>query len=479
MMRGVYPPSRARERDLPGSAPARLLTVSLLSLALGACGDIVPAAPDANPGDMGGGVDGGVTVPSGLAASFEVVVTPTFESNFPLPGGLPDEHAFVLRLDDQGGETRGIVGMPGLAVMTRFLEQADGTLSLAAPFSLPGTPDGFLCPIGDLVYEQLGLTLLDTDSDGTADRLSGTASGFVTVTGFDVLATFEAQVEAALDSTPPDLILPGDVIDHHVMDPILVLATEPLPGDLALSLASESHAPIALRPESEDAPAVARFSSPEDVILPFGATLRIEGNTPLYDLAGIDNPDALPRSVQIMPDPGAFAEDGFEGAQMLAHVQGDAQVVAGTQTLPAITDARSLRIGSGGRVTMRIPLQSGDTQVSLRVRGLYATQAAGPLAGTLEIGAPGAQGIVRISLPNTPTQQRTETGDPEWQFAGTTTTLAGSLPAGASGSAVVSIDLSTRQQGCPGTFAGDTAVLVDDLRAEPASSSEPQPASTR
>jgi hypothetical protein len=357
-------------------------------------------------------------------------------------------------------------------ITTRFVRSNDGTHQLDAPFALRAPTGELSCELGDIVYQQLQLTAMDTDDDGRADRLEGRASGYITVTGVDVLATFEAQVEGTLDRTPPDIILPGSTLAHHVMDPVQVYATEPLAADPMLVLVRNDGAQIDLHPGAEDTEAVAWFSSPEGSLLPFGATLRIEANAPLRDLAGLDNPDALPRELQLMPDPGAFAEDGFEGPQNIA-LEGDTKVISGTDTLPAISQQRSLFVGMGGRATMRIPLQAGDTQVSLFLRGLYPSKSPDPIPGIIEIGAPGAQQIVRVPVSSSSTTQLTETGDPDWPYAGPITFRAIALPAGATGSVVVSIHMPASLS-CADLGAQGTAILVDELRVE-ASSFEPGP----
>lgn len=436
----------------------------LLGLTLGACGSVVPVAPDGGPGPGSDAGPGPGVLP--LAASFEMVAAFELESSFPLPGLGLDEHRFILRLDDVDATgTAAIAGAAGQAVSVPFARQSDGVRTLSSALSLAvDLLQGTSCALYDLVYEQMQLTPVDDDGDGRVDRVQGTASGTLELDTFSGTGLrFTATLEGALDRTPPHLLVLGSEQEHNVLTPIRIEASEPLPANTRLSL---------LFPDSNDQPielaggdplATTSFTSPS-FTLPFGASLIVARELPVRDLAGNESPDELPRTVQTMADPGLFAEDGFE-SPLRADLRGPAEVVASVGNLPALTGLQSLRMEPGSRLTVVIPRGPNDTRYALQARTLHHDLADTDLFVKIAVGVPGteirAESTVAFDIPPS-----AETGDDVWPYAGELREIDGVLPDTAGDTLVLSIQISGPQSACLDGSPSELGLLIDDLRLE-------------
>lgn len=439
----------------------------LLGLTLGACGTVVPVAPDGGPGpgaDAGPGPDPGVLP---LADSFEMVAAFELESSFPLPGLGLDEHRFILRLDDVGATgTAAIAGAAGQAVSVPFARRSDGVRTLSSALSLAvDLLQGTSCALYGLVYEQMQLTPVDDDGDGTVDRMLGTASGTLELDTFSGTGLrFTATLEGALDRTPPHLLVLGSEEEHNVLTPIRIEASEPLAASTGLSLLfPDSNAQPLELAGGGDTLATTSFTSPS-FTLPFGAALIVASELPVRDLAGNESPDELPRTVQTMADPGLFIEDGFE-SPLSADLRGPAEVVASVGNLPALTGLQSLRMEPGSRLTVVIPRGPNDTRYVVQVRTLHHDMADTDLITKIAVGVPGteirAESTVAFNVPPT-----TETGDNVWLYAGAPREIDGVLPDTAGDTLVLSIQIPGPQSACLDGSPSELGLLIDDLRLE-------------
>lgn len=432
------------------------------ALALGGCGEVVPAQPDAGPSGTG----------IGLAASFEVVVTPTFEPGGQDPGLLPDQHAFVLRLNDAGTGTSAIAGTWGTVQTGRFDRLSTGIRQLAEPMRVavvPAEQPQTGCNGAAMSYESMQLTPLDGDDDGMADSLRGTATGhFERVTG-DVVEVvgFEATLEATLDTVSPALAFAGPENGHDPLAPIHVIASEPLPGNVVLSLRSLATGQIfALSPVDGVAPAAAHFATAADVLLPFDDALLLEVEPALQDMAGNEGFTTSAPLLQTLPGPGDFVADGFE-SDLNGYLEGDTQLVERIGEVPAILDFQSLLLGPGGRITVQIPIGNFGTTLWFDYRLLFQTPDGGDMTGEIVFAAPG-QELVRLPLSVTPAlpAELIATGDPMWPYAGPVLTFGQELPyADLPEQIFVSVQI-TAPPACFGPVPPLPAILLDDLHID-------------
>jgi hypothetical protein len=461
---GAGVPSGFRS-GLRSSAGLALLALGLL--AAPACGDVrLPADPP----------DGGSTIPPppvapedlSLADSFEITAELTYmDSTFPVPPDfLPDRHQFVLRLDDADDTTQGIAGAAGQVVAPSFFHLAGGQRVLERDFFLAAA-DGsaVLCGVGAMHYETMTLETFDTDGDGSVDLVQGTATG--SVAGLDIFdaGRFTAAIQGTLDTTPPRLTVRGPSIDQpdqSVLGGFVVEASEPLPAGARVFLTSEiDGARIDLLPFPEDQPAVIAFVLPSDVLLPFGATMRLEVVPGIEDLAGnagtLDTP-----SIATIGDPQLFEQDGFEAG---AHVtlSGDASLVASVDSVPAITGDTSLLLEPGGSATLRIPLpDSGGSEqtLGLQLRGLFRGRNDAFVDGDVVLVL--ADTGERIQAPFPEALNTAQTGDQRWRYVGPVTPLDVTLPPGATGELLVVLRVAAPAL-CGEDSAPESAVLIDDV----------------
>ena len=430
---------------------------------LGGCGKIVPTQPDADAGSgtIGPGLD--------LAASFEVVATPVFDSGSLDSDLLPGQHTFVLRLNDEGTRTGGIAGSHGTVETSRFDRLSTGTRQLAAPMRLgvvPVTEPDTGCQGEAMIYEGMSLMPLDEDGDGMADRLQGTATGYFERFLGDAIeiVDFEATVEATLDTVRPTLDFAGSKTEHHPLEPVHLIASEPLPGDVALSLRSQSSDQrFALSPVGGAAPAAAHFVTAANIPLSFGDALVLDIPSPVRDMAGNAAVLVPPPGVGTMPALNDFVDDGFESG-LEGHLEGDAQIVERIGEKPAIQDLQSLLLGPGGRITVQMPIGTVDDSLSFQYRLLFQTADGGDASGEIVLAIPGGE-LVRQPLSLTPSlsTELVETFDPMWPYAGPITTFDQELPfADLPERIFISLQVAA-PPACSGLVPPLPAVLLDDL----------------
>lgn len=393
-----------------------------------------------------------------VATSFEVAATLSFLDEPRYDVTLPESVNIVLRLD-------GAPGQPVTALLANYKGTVDGVLvrtdaglSLSEPADLPyefGDPDPFSAP--GIFWDTLQLVLEDQDGDGNADVVTGTGSGVLHYVLGDVEyeSAFMATLYGDHDVTPPTLRIVGNSEGLHVLEGLRVVASEPLqPGSTARAWLGDTPIELAAFPASGKY--VRSFSS--SAVLPFDADLRVEIDPVPQDLAGLVA-ESGELTARTMAGPALFAEDGFEGDPLA--LVGQADVVTGVGTLPAIAGARSLLVEPGDALTMRIPLTGGETQLRFRARMLIEGTSYGCATHEMRVGAQGITGLTRIDvgLRDVPVET---TGDASWMTAGPIGEVEVPIPAGAAGEVVFDIyDTPPFAPTCPAV-----AYLIDDLRAE-------------
>lgn len=391
-----------------------------------------------------------------LASSFEVEATLSFPSDGELPG-LPETQGLLLRLDDAAdGSVVAVLAEGNFATSAAFARKGE-RLSLRESVQLSITPAGNGYSDARLTFDALDLVPIDNDGDGTADAVEGSGSGDFSQLMGDVeqLAAFTVQISGGLDDYAPYMSYP--VTDRiHVLDGLRVYANEPLqPISTAKGVAGGTAIPLEMLPAG--APYVTEFRSTS--ILPFATEVGVLFEDELRDLAGHEIELGLER-METIPDPGLFTEDGFEGA--LPAVSSGVEVVTGIGSLPALSGAQSVLIGeSYGNLTMRVPLQEGDTHLRFEARVLHeAGEVPGCAQRRLRLGFPALDKIEEHApVWNLGAEQ--ETGDERWVSAGPLATMEFALPEGAGSEVIFDIERQHADDRCPAA-----ALLIDDLRAE-------------
>ncbi len=423
----------------------RPLALLFAGAALGLAGCIIESTPPPPP------------LP--LASSFNVEVTLSFPPDNGTPG-LPDSETFLLRLDDAAdGSVVAVLASGGGSSSAAFVRTGTG-LSLRESVELSITPFGNGYFDARLSFDSLDLVPVDNDGDGSADAVEGTGSGdfFQIVGDVEQDVAFTIEMSGDLDDRAPYLSNSVTMFEIPVMDGLTLLASEPLrlPGTARISVGGEV-IPLEMLPAG--APYVTEFRTRS--ILPFGASVITLIEPELRDLAGLEIEFGLER-IDTPPDPGLFAEDGFEGE--LAAVSYAVEVVTGFGTLPAISGTRSLLVAeSWSTLTMRVPLEEGDTHLRFQARALFDRESGfGCPTSNLRVGFPALDQITAIS-PAWNTDIEDDTGDERWTAATPVTTVEVALPEGAGSELIFDI---FRPLPLPGGPCPEAGLLIDDLRAE-------------
>lgn len=471
-------PLSSRHRAPDGSHRwlALALATGLLLLAA-SCGEVIlRAEPDA--GTPPGAPDAAPSA-TALADSFEIEATLTYDESIFVPIELlPRQHAFVLRLDDGlAGRTEAIAGTAGQVSTGRFDRMSDGRRVLRSALSL-GMSGLDACGLGNVSYESMELEVYDDDGDGRPDRIQGTATGRLEQFLGDFLdfARFEATLTGRLDDTPPTLGFNGSASEQSIFGDVLVTASEPLAPGATLTLRDlESDTSIDMIPFPEDqVAAVAYFYTPPGQLLPFGTTLAVTSDQDVRDLAG-NALGSLELALQTIPDPGLFAQDGFESMPRV-HLRGDARLIEGEagDDLPTIDGARSLYLGPGGSATFRVRVENPGDELSLAlsVRGLASQSGDVAIPGGVTIATP--DGSLRVSHPFPALSVTEALASQDWTFISPEPpeVMSISLPPFATGELLVELRVNTGL--C--TFGPQplgAGVIVDDLIVQPPPVIEP------
>jgi len=300
------------------------------------------------------------------------------------------------------------------------------TSTTNAPFEVSGQLENQLLTLGSTglacniqTTQSLVLAGSDTDGDGVADSLSGSAAGTINTTGGDMILTEPVQLEftAVTDTIPPTLTLPSAALSDPVAG-LTLTASEPVSAPAALSLSGSSTVPL-----SWSAEAPASFSSP---VLPFGGSWMLTGS--LKDLSG--NLLVAAGTVTTVADPGMFAQDGFEGPLVAAVSSGAPKVVSGLGTIAALEGAKSLWLGPADALTFHLPSASGGKTLRFTVRAATSQGVTASVSFSLS-GActAGAIGHAPLQAPASAyAGASTPTGDTNWQLVTDAQTFGISLP---------------------------------------------------
>jgi hypothetical protein len=216
-------------------------------------------------------------------------------------------------------------------------------------------------PQTQLVFSHVTIAAVDDDADGLADRLTGTGDGGVIVSHGDYGTSpgVTLTLSGTPDRSPPALNLPNAPLNP--MDVLSITSSEAL-QTATLALTGTKSIPLA---GMADLAWQTSFSVPE--VLPFGGTWTVSGDG--RDFAGFAL-DLSKTSFSTHPDPGIFAQDGFETAPNVTLV-GAAQVVDGADGLPIPSGQHALLLPQGTSAIFHLKRTSATAKtVSARLVGL-------------------------------------------------------------------------------------------------------------
>jgi hypothetical protein len=256
-----------------------------------------------------------------------------------VPAALPSSVRFTVVLDADA--SRIIAGGQGTGTVVLVTSTDGSTFAATSSFDVDLPPQG---TCGDTSR----VTFKDFDFTVGGDAFRGHAGGLVGISCGDCFFTvpFVADVEGAVDATAPTLV--AAVGDVGPFDPVSVLASEPLPGDVTARLVDPAGFALALDPIVHDGgavPVVVGFTSP-NVVLGTGGGYAIELGG-LVDFSGRRAPGGAPLRVGSFPVPPLVPPDGFESAT--GKMLGGAAIVRASSSvtdLAPITGAQSVYLGS-------------------------------------------------------------------------------------------------------------------------------------
>jgi len=411
------------------------------------------------PKQLDGSADGAALPPLTSRSSYEVSGAPLFTSTSgPLSASsitLPSQVGFLLFIDPTRGQL--VVGSHRLASRVP-LTTADGvsfTAKEAVHVALDGVACGATLTFSSFEAHLTGQELVAGRAHGTAEIIQG-----------DVAYSYDVDFpfSGARDTQGPRLAWSGDV------DPLGDLRfelSEPLPAGTS-ALLRQGTETVALIPSVGSGEDVTAFSVPADVVLRYATDYGLE-ITPWVDLAG--NAGVDPGPLTTSPLPPLFPQDGFEsgGARV-----GGAQVVDAS-ILPPIVGARSAiiaapylvpqsAISASQQLTVRMPVNSGDSSVTLVVRPLGTYVPASTYGTRIRAAVPGGTWTT-VTLPGMEILDASfiaPTG--QMVMAGPVRPLVLPLPAGTSSEVIFDVRY-TSPPGC-GLASPAASYLIDDLRVE-------------
>ncbi|HET9932405.1 MAG TPA: hypothetical protein VFQ35_16990 [Polyangiaceae bacterium] len=413
----------------------------------------------------GGSAQGGSTVVAGSAGAGGTGEAVLLESSWDTVMAIDvarstsgvqlncSQAAFAMHLTPNGAGVEVIWGGNG-DVMTgslvgRFL--GGPHYSFVRDFRIPTI--GGDCGVASATVKAMRLDGSDLDADGFVDYIIGQGTGLASVLQGDVVESVEIsfQFRAKTDLTPPTLVVPKLV---HPLDGVVIRASEPLAPATVLTLNNGSDV-IRMKDWDPAAGALVLFSASN--ILPFQSSWTVQGNA--TDLAAIALDFAKIPAVQVLDDPGVFAQDGFESTPKIATV-GDVKLVSGVGNLPPIAGAQSLLVVPNSSATFHLPRPSGASTVRLTLQRLTNVNymsggspsiAAGVIGGTVRY--PDSQSSTAASP--------AATGDATWAYASAKEDIK--IPFTESGTDIV---VRIAPFACSGLCPPAQALLIDDLRVE-------------
>lgn len=358
---------------------------------------------------------------------------------------------FTLHIERNGSGLSVLSGrngsvMPGEFV---FVSGPDPSYKSSDLATLPSYGD---CAVPSIQVSTVTLQGWDSDFDGRADWIEGAGKGTATQIQGDlgVSASLSFWLYGEPDTHQPTLLPPATV---QPLDGVRLAASEPVALASSVTLKQGATAVLLDGYTASDG-AFGVFSSP--VVLPFGSTWQIAATG--ADLAGLPF-GAANTAVNVLAEPGFFAQDGFENAPKVA-LTGNAAIVSAVGTLPAITGTKSLLVPPSARATLHLARPTGANNVRFTVQMLSSSNGVGGGAPPIQAGVVFGTERVNASAPTT-TGASSATGDATWGYAGPKQTQ--SLALTESGSDVVVV---VAPAGCFGFCPVPQAVLLDDLRVE-------------
>lgn len=396
-----------------------------------------------------GGADDGILVESSWDTALAVSVTrPT--------GSVPltcTKGAFTMHLTPNAADLGVIWGADGVVLKGILNQQSFGGPHYVYVKDLTIPTNGGDCGVSSASVKSLRLDGEDLDGDGVVDHVTGSGTAIASVLRGDVVESVEISLtlNAKPDRTRPTLVVPQMV---HPLDGAFVRSSEPLGLATMLTLNNGSSV-VTLKESSRDAGALGAFSAPN--ILPFQSTWALKGSA--ADLAGFDVDFASVAALQTLPDPGLFAQDGFESAPKMT-TAGEVKLVGQIGSLPAIAGTQSLLVTPNSSATFHLQRPSGANAVRLSLQRLMSVNYTP--GGSTPVVAGVIGGVTHVSAASSaPTGTPTATGDATWAYAAAKEELE--LDLTESGSEVV---VRVAPYGCNGLCPPPQALLIDDLRVE-------------
>jgi hypothetical protein len=317
-------------------------------------------------------------------------------------------------------------------------------------------------------FEYASMTLRPTDTGCT-----GEASGKYNYLGGDIVYSqpFTATLAGIADGSAPQVTVLSEGGDPLRFEGAWV--NELLPEGTTAELRDDAgHViPMVSLPDGEAAAfGVSSFEAPS-MALAFGSTYTLHVLPAFVDLVGNT---AAPPTFATLPDPGLFAQDGFESAPKLA-LAGDVQVVDAS-TLPVPTGSKALRflptssMDCEDHFTVRMAVPAGASAVKLAFLPFGPASFPPPpdyytVTYTVTVGVPNGPKTWAFfgSLPQTPLTapwKEPLPGSTSYAY-GDFQQLTVPLPAGTQGE--VMFDLWRHCMEPPALIAG---LVIDDLRVE-------------
>jgi hypothetical protein len=350
---------------------AALLTLCLC--ATPACGDDSSAGPDAALDDAAAGPDANLidAAPGETSALPPLAYTLTLtyaDPPFILP--RPTTIAGHLYLEvDGGGLVTGTISTrdTDTVSLAEISGRVEGAVLVIEDASVAVTPGG------TLGLDELRITVIDSDSDGTADSATGVASGAWRRILGDVIdeSTHSSTMTAGLDTTatsaslfvpsPPLTLLPFDAVnvrfeeplrEANVRDHLRVLAGgTAVTGELALSATAGLVTAATFQP---------------DAFLPFGAEVTL-------DLGALQDPSgnavtASSTGVPVVADPGQLSGNaGFESGLGGWIALGQASAEGSFQGFAPVEGAAQAVVREGGTLAGVLDVAADATELELSV----------------------------------------------------------------------------------------------------------------
>lgn len=325
-------------------------------------------------GASGASADAGAT--DADAGSGEVAA-PLGPASWDMYGTLsPADPSAAPNIGAGGGANIGSIYCPDVRFAltvdgTRMTLGADGAIS-AVPVQLPGThyiaesvhlPPTASCRVSELIAKELDLRGIDSDGDGIADVLKGTATLDVYApppSGSDVgqHTKFIVDLAGSLDLSSPHFLVPSDTVDP--LDPLQIAASEPLDSASRVELKGTSVIPLSAVTSSADYAPNGAIQFGTKQILPLGGTWHVGGD--VHDLIG----NALAGDVTLKTDadPGVLTQDGFESA----FVQSDADRVSSMGDIAAINGSYSSWIAPRDYTTYHLQRAGSESKLRFSAR---------------------------------------------------------------------------------------------------------------